>query len=169
MPTAPLAPSPILNPSSPLIFIGEPVVIMRDQQGALRAFNNICRHRAGPVAQGSGYKNVLRLLAITHGWTYALDGRLIGTPDIEGAEFFDRSTMGMVPLRLETWEQLIFVNFDQNAEPLSTHLGEIPQQARRFQFAGLQLVERRDYIIDCNWKVYVDNYLEGYHIPIAHP
>jgi len=147
--------------------IGEPVVIVRDKHGALRAFSNVCRHRAGPIAQGSGCKNVLR--CGYHGWTYALDGRLIGTPDVEGLEFFDRSTMGMVPLRLETWEQLIFVNFDQNVEPLSTYLGEIPKQARGFQFAGLQLVERRDYIIDCNWKVYVDNYLEGYHIPIAHP
>ncbi|MDT9136320.1 SRPBCC family protein, partial [Escherichia coli] len=68
-----------------------------------------------------------------------------------------------------TWEQLIFVNFDPNAEPLSAFLGKIPEQARGFQFEGLQSVERRDYIIDCNWKVYVDNYLEGYHIPIAHP
>ena len=147
--------------------IGEPVVVVRDQQGALRAFSNVCRHRAGPIAAGSGCKNVLR--CGYHGWTYALDGRLIGTPDVEGVEFFDRTTMGMVPLRLETWEQLIFVNFDQNVEPLSTYLGEIPKQACGFQFAGLQLVERRDYIMDCNWKVYVDNYLEGYHIPIAHP
>jgi len=61
------------------------------------------------------------------------------------------------------------VNFDLKAEPLSTYLGEIPQQARGFQFNGLQFAERRDYVIDCNWKVYVDNYLEGYHIPIAHP
>jgi choline monooxygenase len=147
--------------------IGEPVVIVRDKQGTLRAFSNVCRHRAGPIAQGSGCKNVLR--CGYHGWTYALDGRLIGTPDIEGVEFFDRNTMGMVPLRLETWEQLIFVNFDQNAESLSAYLAKIPEQARGFQFDGLQSVERRDYIIDCNWKVYVDNYLEGYHIPIAHP
>jgi choline monooxygenase len=127
----------------------------------------VCRHRAGPIAQGSGCKNVLH--CGYHGWTYTLDGRLIGTPDVEGVEFFDRSTMGMFPLRLETWEHLIFVNFDQNAEPLSTYLGKIPEQACGFQFEGLHSVERRDYIIDCNWKVYVDNYLEGYHIPIAHP
>jgi choline monooxygenase len=147
--------------------IGEPVVVVRDKQSTLRAFSNVCRHRAGPIAQGSGCKSVLR--CGYHGWTYTLDGRLIGTPDVEGVEFFDRSTMGMFPLRLETWEQLIFVNFDQNAEPLSAYLGRIPEQARGFQFQGLQSVERRDYIIDCNWKVYVDNYLEGYHIPIAHP
>ncbi len=146
---------------------GEPIVVVCDKEGVLRAFSNVCRHRAGPIAQGSGCKNVLR--CGYHGWTYTLDGRLIGTPDVEGVEFFDRSAMGMVPLRLETWEQFIFVNFDAHAEPLAAFLGDIPQQARGFGFAGLQSVERRDYVIDCNWKVYVDNYLEGYHIPIAHP
>jgi choline monooxygenase len=146
---------------------GEPVVVVRDKQGTLRAFSNVCRHRAGPIASGSGCMNVLR--CGYHGWTYTLDGRLIGTPDIDGVEFFDRSTMGMVPLRLETWEQFIFVNFDQNTEPLAAYLREIPGQAKGFQFDGLELAERRDYVIDCNWKIYVDNYLEGYHIPIAHP
>jgi choline monooxygenase len=147
--------------------IGEPVVVVRDKHGTLRAFSNVCRHRAGPIAQGCGSKSVLR--CAYHGWTYTLDGRLIGTPDVDGVEFFDRSAMGMVPLRCETWEQFIFVNFDVNAEPLSGFLGKIPEQAGGFQFSGLQLAERREYLIDCNWKVYVDNYLEGYHIPIAHP
>jgi choline monooxygenase len=145
----------------------EPVIVVRDKQGVLRAFSNVCRHRAGPIALGSGCRNVLRCQY--HGWTYTLDGRLIGTPDVEGVEFFDRSTMGMVPLRLEVWEQFIFVNFDAQAEPLACYLGKIPEQARGFQFEGLQFAERRDYLINCNWKVYVDNYLEGYHIPIAHP
>jgi choline monooxygenase len=146
---------------------GEPIVVVRDQLGSLRAFSNVCRHRAGPIALGSGCKNVLR--CAYHGWAYTLDGRLIGTPDVEGVEFFDRSAMGMVSLRVDVWERFIFVNFDKDAPPLAAYLGQIPQQARGFQFAGLQLVERRDYVIHCNWKVYVDNYLEGYHIPIAHP
>jgi len=146
---------------------GEPILVIRDKQGTLRAFSNVCRHRAGPIALGSGCKNVMRCQY--HGWTYTLDGKLIGTPDIDGVEFFDRSTMGMVPLRLDTWGDLIFVNFDNNAEPLATVLGEIPNQARGCDFENLKLAERRDYVINCNWKVYVDNYLEGYHIPIAHP
>src|ERR1700739_102138 len=147
--------------------VGEPVVVVRDNAGTLRAFSNVCRHRAGPIAQGSGCRNVFN--CAYHGWTYTLDGRLIGTPEVDGMEFFDRSTMGMVPLRCETWEQFIFVNFDLQAEPLAAFLGEITSQARGVRFDGLQMAERRDYLIDCNWKVYVDNYLEGYHIPIAHP
>lgn len=146
---------------------GEPIIVVRDKQGTLRAFSNVCRHRAGPIAQGSGCNRVLR--CGYHGWTYTLDGQLIGTPDVDGVEFFDRSTMGMVPLRADTWGQFIFVNFDLNAEPLEAFLGHIPDQSRGFQFEDLQFAERRDYLIDCNWKVYVDNYLEGYHIPVAHP
>jgi len=147
--------------------IGEPVVIVRDQTGTLRAFSNVCRHRAGPIAQGAGCRNVFQ--CAYHGWTYTLDGRLIGTPEVDGEGFFDRFTMGMVPLRCETWEQFIFVNFDHQAPPLSAFLGNIPQLTAAFPFAGIQLAERRDYTVNCNWKVYVDNFLEGYHIPIVHP
>jgi len=146
---------------------GEPVVVVRDKSGTLRAFSNVCRHRAGPIAQGSGCRRVLN--CAYHGWTYTLDGNLIGTPEIDGVEFFDRSTMGMFPLRCEIWEQFIFVNFDPAAPPLAEFLGNIPELAREFSFVGLSLTERRDYVVNCNWKVYVDNYLEGYHIPIVHP
>jgi len=146
---------------------GEPVVVVRDKSGTLRAFSNVCRHRAGPIAERSGCRSVFN--CGYHGWTYTLDGRLIGTPEVDGMEFFDRSTMGMFPLRCETWQHFIFVNFDPHGPSLTEVLGEIPKQASAFSFEGLQLAERRDYHVNCNWKVYVDNYLEGYHIPIVHP
>jgi choline monooxygenase len=146
---------------------GEPVVVVRDKAGVLRAFSNVCRHRAGPIAEGAGCRKVLN--CAYHGWTYTLDGRLIGTPEIDGLEFFDRSTMGLVPLRCETWQQFIFVNFWHDGPSLAEYLGNIPQLAREFSFHGLALAERRDYTVQCNWKVYIDNYLEGYHIPIVHP
>ena len=123
--------------------VGEPVVVVRDSAGTLRAFSNVCRHRAGPIAQGSGCRKVFN--CAYHGWTYTLDGRLIGTPEVDGMEFFDRSTMGMVPVRCETWEQFIFVNFDSGAPPLSAFLKNIPVAAAGFEFQGLELAERRDY------------------------
>jgi len=146
---------------------GEPVVVVRDAVGKLRAFSNVCRHRAGPIAEGAGCRKVLN--CAYHGWTYTLDGRLIGTPEVDSMEFFDRSTMGMVPLRCETWEQFIFVNFAAQGPTLGEYLGNIPELAQEFPYEGLALTERRDYMVNCNWKVYVDNYLEGYHIPIVHP
>jgi choline monooxygenase len=159
----------IADPESFFTFdlAGEPIVVTRDKAGTLRAFSNVCRHRAGPIAERSGCKHVLQ--CAYHGWTYTLDGRLIGTPEIDGVEFFDRSNFGMVPLRLEIWQQFIFVNFDANAPSLTTYLGNIPAQAKDFSFEGLALTERRDYFVNCNWKVYVDNYLEGYHLPTVHP
>ena len=146
---------------------GEPVVVVRGADGILRAFSNVCRHRAGPIAEGSGCRKTFR--CGYHGWTYTLDGRLIGTPDVEGMEFFDRSTMGMVPLGVDVWEQFVFVNFDGGAPSLAAFLEDIPERARRFEVGQFEFAERRDYVVNCNWKVYVDNYLEGYHIPIAHP
>jgi phenylpropionate dioxygenase-like ring-hydroxylating dioxygenase large terminal subunit len=159
----------ICDPESFFIYdlSGESIVVVRDSAGTLRAFSNVCRHRAGPIAQGTGWRKVVN--CAYHVWTYALDGGLIGTPEVDGMEFFDRSTIGMVPLLCETWEQSIFVNFASDGPSLSEYLGNIPELARKFPFAGLALAERRDYVVNCNWKVYVDNYLEGYHIPIVHP
>jgi choline monooxygenase len=159
----------ISDPESYFTFdlVGEPIVVVRDAAGTLRAFSNVCRHRAGPIAQGAGCKK--ELTCGYHGWTYTLDGRLIGTPEVDGMEFFDRSTMGLFPLQCETWQQFIFVNFAPKGPSLSEYLGNIPELAREFSFAGLALAERREYLVNCNWKVYVDNYLEGYHIPIVHP
>jgi choline monooxygenase len=159
----------IADPESFFTFdlAGEPIVVVRDEAGTLRAFSNVCRHRAGPIAEGSGCRKVLN--CGYHGWTYTLDGRLIGTPEIGGVEFFDRSRMGMVGLRCETWGPFIFVNFSSEGPSLEEFLGNIPELVRGFSFKNLGHAERRDYIVNCNWKVYVDNYLEGYHIPMVHP
>ena len=72
-------------------------------------------------------------------------------------------------VRAEEWSNLIFVNLDPDAEPLLQSLGRLPQQAERFHFDGMKLFERRTYDMKCNWKTYVDNYLEGYHLPSVHP
>jgi choline monooxygenase len=147
---------------------GEPVLLVRDQRGQLRGFHNVCRHRASLVAQGAGQCE--RLRCPYHGWTYGLDGQLLGVPDFEGVENFDRQRMGLVPLQLDTWEQFIFAKIDaSDTRPLSDYLEDIPQLTRHLNIAQMHFVERRDYVIECNWKVYVDNYAEGYHVPLVHP
>src|SRR5260370_38113264 len=118
----------------------------RAKRGELRAFSNARGRRARPIGLGRGCKNVLRCQY--HGWTYTLDGRLIGTPGVEGVEFFDRSTMGMVPLRLETWEKFIFVNFDRDGAPLSGVFVQIPQQRRGFQFVVLEFAGARALVFN---------------------
>lgn len=146
---------------------GLPVVLTRDMDGELHAFYNVCRHRAGIVAKGAGNRKTLQCLY--HGWLYALDGTLRTTPEFEGVENFDKQAFGLVPLRVEAWGPLVFVNMDSNAPSLLSTLGNIPAETQQFNFDGMRRVERRDYYINANWKVYIDNYLEGYHVPVAHP
>jgi choline monooxygenase len=146
---------------------GEPIVLVRDGRGELRAFSNVCRHRAGSVAEGCGNRQTLQ--CSYHGWTYTLDGRLLGAPEFDGVENFDRKNFGLVPVRAETWGPFVFVNLHATAPSLATTLGEVIDETKEFDLQGMRLCERRVYDIACNWKVYVDNYLEGYHVPTAHP
>jgi choline monooxygenase len=145
----------------------EPVLVVRGSDGALRAMSNVCRHRAGPIAKGEGKRPVLQ--CGYHGWTYSLEGRLLKTPEFEGVEGFDRASCTLPRFRAEEWLGLVFVNLDPNASTLHDFLGDlVPDMASR-DTGGFQLAAEKNWELDCNWKVYVDNYLEGYHIPIVHP
>ena len=146
---------------------GEPLLLVRGSGGELRGFYNVCRHRAGPPAEGSGSRKLFR--CGYHGWTYGLDGSLIRAPEFEGQRDFRPERFALTPVRVEQWLNLIFVNLDANAEPLAKSLGVFPKQVERFNFAGMKLFHRRTYDMKCNWKTYVDNYLEGYHLPSVHP
>ncbi len=147
--------------------VGEPLLVVRGADRKLRAFYNVCRHRAGPPAEGCGSRKLFR--CVYHGWTYNLDGSLNHATEIEDVEGFRPEDFALAPVRCEEWFNLIFVNLDLNARPLSESLGELAQQAQRFPFQNMKLFERRIYDMKCNWKTYVDNYLEGYHLPTVHP
>ncbi|CAN5808886.1 SRPBCC family protein [soil metagenome] len=146
---------------------GVPVVLTRDSNGELHAFYNICRHRAGIVAKGAGNRKTLQCLY--HGWLYGLDGCLRTTPEFEDVENFDKANYGLLPIRVETWGPFAFVNMDPDGPSLLETLGKIPEETKQFNFDGMRRVERRDYTVNANWKIYIDNYLEGYHVPVAHP
>jgi choline monooxygenase len=145
----------------------EPVLVVRGSDEKLRAFSNVCRHRAGPVAAGTGNRKVFQ--CGYHGWTYSLDGRLQGAPEFEGVERFDKSTTCLPEFRVDTWGPLVFVNIDKNCAPLSVTLEDLPSRIKNVDMSSMVFAQRKDWFIDCNWKTYVDNYLEGYHIPIVHP
>jgi len=146
---------------------GEPLLVVRGADGELRAMSNVCRHRAGPVAKGEGKRPVLQ--CGYHGWTYGLDGRLLKTPEMHGIECFDQREMALPEFRVEVWNELVFVNLNRDAPPLRDFLGDLGEKLDRRGYAGYRLAARKEWFLDCNWKVYVDNYLEGYHIPIVHP
>ncbi len=153
----------------PVSVLDEPIVVIHGLDGRLRAFYNVCRHRAGQVALVRGNRKSLQCRY--HGWTYGLEGDLRAAPEMEESEGFDPADFGLLPVRVERWGPFIFVNLDDEAPTLLQTMGSIPGEvsAAGFVVERMGLVERRDYEIECNWKVYVDNYLEGYHLPIAHP
>jgi choline monooxygenase len=153
----------------PVSVLDEPIVITRGLDEELLAFYNVCRHRAGQVALSKGNRKSLQ--CHYHGWTYGLDGTLRACPEMEESENFRKEDFGLVPVRVETWGPFVFVNLDRSAPPLLEVLGAIPGEVARagYDVVNMRQVERRDYVVECNWKVYVDNYLEGYHLPIAHP
>lgn len=147
---------------------GEPLLIVRGNDQKLRAFFNVCRHHAAAVAtEEQGTTGLLR--CPYHGWSYGLDGSLKGAPEFEGVCGFDRSQNGLLPVRLETWEQFVFVNLDPQVASLASALGGLVERVAPLNIAALSFFERRVYSLKCNWKVFIDNYLDGgYHVPHLH-
>jgi choline monooxygenase len=148
---------------------GEPLVVARGEDGVLRAFYNVCRHHAAAVVtEAQGCAEQFR--CPYHGWTYGIDGALKGMVEFEGVCNFDRAKNGLVPVKVDTWESFVFVNLDGNAAPLQHFLGVIPGIVAPLQLTNkLKYFDRHIYTLNCNWKVYVDNYLDGgYHVPHAH-
>ncbi len=149
--------------------LDQPLVILRDLSGELRAFYNVCAHRAAVVAHGRGNRKSLQCRY--HGWTYDLNGKLLRAPEFEGVANWNPQDVCLQAVRVEAWGPWVFVNLDASAAPMKEAYGKIAAEiaAAGFDLSNMRLVERREYLIECNWKVYVDNYLEGYHLPVAHP
>jgi len=149
--------------------VGQPLVVTRGLDNQLRCYYNVCMHRAGPVALGQGNRKSLQCKY--HGWTYGLDGKLMNAPEFEGVRNWQKENICLHSVQVAQWGPWVWVNLDPNAGPLTDLYEPIDAEilSKGFDLSKMSLIERRDYIIDCNWKVYVDNYLEGYHLPIAHP
>ena len=147
---------------------GEPVVVVRGNDGVLRAFFNVCRHHAAAVVtEPCGQTSILH--CPYHGWNYGLDGSLKGMPEFDGVKNFERQQNVLVPVKAETWEKFVFVNLDAQALSLAEFLGGLVKRVGPLGVGKLHHFDRRVYDIHCNWKVFVDNYLDGgYHVPHLH-
>jgi len=144
-----------------------PVIVVRDQDGELRAFYNVCKHRGGPLALCDGQAKSLRCQY--HGWTYLLDGSLRGVPKMDRSELFDKKDFGLVPIKVDLWEGQVFVHLGADPHPVAETFQGIVERIAPTSVGGLKFARRVDYEVGCNWKVYVDNFLEGYHVPFVHP
>jgi choline monooxygenase len=144
-----------------------PMLVVRAGDGALHAFYNVCRHRGGPLALKDGHAHMLQCRY--HGWTYRLDGMLRGVPHFNRTELFDKEDYGLVPVRLAEWQGLLFVHLEPQPTPLDRLVAGMGERLAPVRLDTLRFAKRVDYEARCNWKVYVDNYLEGYHVPHVHP
>ena len=149
-------------------FAGLPVIAVRGDDGEIRVLHNVCRHRAGPLARCDG-RGAKALRCLYHGWTYTLDGRLRSAPDMASAEDFDPAAIRLPELQVRTWRGLVFAtvapahDFDALVDGIDARLGAT------HDIAGYGGHHHAGYEIACDWKAYVDNYLEGYHVPHVHP
>ena len=147
--------------------VGIPVIVARGRDGKVRAFANSCRHRGAKVMQGEGSCTIMS--CPYHAWTYAIDdGRLIGAMEMDETAGFSKKDFALVQLRLETWGGFLFLNFDQDAAPLSEWLGDLPEVLAAYRLEDMVTTRRVEYDLACNWKVYVENAMESYHVPTVH-
>jgi phenylpropionate dioxygenase-like ring-hydroxylating dioxygenase large terminal subunit len=148
---------------------GVPVVVVRDKDGSLRAFLNVCRHRGSLVCEGEGRRETLQ--CPYHAWTYGLDGSLRAAPRTQREPGFDKSQLGLMPVQVDVWGPFVFVNPDTDAPPLAEHLGELPEllAAAGLDLGSLRFLQRSTSEYEANWKVCCENFLECYHCQIAHP
>ncbi len=144
---------------------GQPWVVLRDAQGDLKAFANVCRHNGTPVAEGRGVTD--KLVCRYHGWSYDLGGRLLKAPRIAGIADFDRDDFALAPLPVKVFGPLILVIL--NGKGCDFQADEVGQSLNQQRWEQLILRHHRRYELACNWKVFVDNYLDGgYHVPSLH-
>ncbi len=148
---------------------GYPLIVVRGEDGVLRGFHNVCRHRAGPLADDGEGACAGALVCRYHGWKYALDGRLANARDFGPAEGFDPRDYALYPVRCESWRGFVFVNMDRDASPLAGATAVFDERLRDWPIDTYKFTRRSTHEIRCNWKTYVENYLEGYHVPNVHP
>jgi choline monooxygenase len=149
-----------------ITFAGVPVIVLRDAEGEYRAFANSCRHRGSALLEGSG--NCRAIVCPYHSWSYHLDGTLAGAPEMHETNNFDPADNALVPLALDTWGGFLFLNFDPNAAPLGDFLGDLPDKVAPYRLDQMACSRRKEYVMDCNWKLFVENAKESYHIATVH-
>jgi choline monooxygenase len=148
------------------VYAGWPLMVVRGNDGVLRGFHNVCRHRAGPlVNDGSGA--CANLVCQYHGWAYSFDGRLRSARDF--GETLDANEYALHPIQVASWRGQVFVNLNAAAPPLEEDLEDFFGEMHDFPLEAMTLVRSSRHDLACNWKAYADNYLEGYHIPLLHP
>ena len=147
--------------------LGSPILIVRGKDDEVRAFYNTCRHRGGPlVKETTGRRNLF--VCGYHGWSYDHEGALVAVRDPRDFPEFDKSCLGLISVRCERFGNWVFLNCDENAEPLREYLGPVATEMAEFQPESIRLAHKSEYEINCNVKVLLDAFLETYHLKSIH-
>jgi phenylpropionate dioxygenase-like ring-hydroxylating dioxygenase large terminal subunit len=146
---------------------GEPLVALRDEQNRVRVLSNVCRHRWHRVAEGRG--NVRALQCKYHLWTFGLDGRLLGAPQMERADGFERAGCRLPELRVESWLGWLYLSFDANAAPLAPQLSGMEKLVAPYHPERMRSLPPLEFESPWNWKVMIENFMESYHVTSIHP
>src|SRR3954454_17721462 len=163
---------------------GRSLFVVRKQDGTLRAFYNVCRHR-GTQLLAPGERRVKRFIRCPyHSWAYDHDGTCVGTPlftgsdipveqqavfDMQDVAAFDRADYGLLPVAVDAWGPLVFVNLEAEPEPLADHLGDLPERTAGYRLAEWEIARTAEYDINANYKLVAENFAEYYHLPWVHP
>lgn len=145
---------------------GEPIMVLRDGQGKIRAQSNVCRHRMHILLEGRG--NTRTITCPYHAWTYGLDGRLRGAPAMGRNKAFERSQICLPEIRCEVWHGWIMVTLNQDAAPVSQALRKLDDLVGHYQMENYVETFRETHRWNTNWKVLAENFMESYHLPVCH-
>ena len=145
------------------------ILLTRDQDGVLRAFENACRHRGHELLPCGASTRAKAIVCPYHAWSYRHDGSLIGAPHFRNVERFDKATLGLKPVRVAEWHGWVFVDRSGTAPDLAEHIGELEEVVAPYDAGLLVTCETHEYDVEANWKVIIENYQECYHCSMIHP
>ena len=153
-----------------LDFVGVPLLIVRGEDMQVRGFINSCRHRGAKVVTGKGTATGASkgIKCGYHGWIYKTDGQLAACPGMANSKDFDKKDYPLTKVMTSSWAGFVFVNFDPKAEPLEDSLGSLPQAFKSYRMEDMVCTRQKEYEVACNWKIYVENAMEAFHVPHVH-
>jgi len=146
--------------------LDEPVIIVRDDDGKIRALSNVCRHRSMRIAQGKG--SVKRFVCPYHAWSYARNGALVRAANMKNADF-DPKACKLPEFACEIWQGFIYVNILDNPESVNLHIEQLDELLIPYETEKFRVVHSAFETWNCNWKCLVENFMEGYHLSVVHP
>lgn len=147
----------------------ESIIVLKDKKGVLRAFYNVCRHRGTRICEAEQGRFKETIQCPYHAWTYATDGKLIGTPHMQEAEDFDKADYPLKSVAIHEWEGFLFLHLGEQPEPFEQAHEPLIGRFSRFNLASLRIGKRIEYDVNSNWKLVFQNYSECLHCPVIHP